>query len=303
MSLHTTDMNFTPTNLAQSISAIISGQVTDNNVIAHIQLSGIFDQLEQNEKNWLLYGFALLINSSSEFTVLNDLDRVVFHPFGQGPQFGQGIFYSPDTGASEPALETMAKIPRPPNAFILYRKDHHQLVKDANPGIHNNQISVILGQKWNGESTEVRDHYLALAKQAKRDHLLQYPDYQYRPRRPEQLKRRMTKEKKRKLMARFVAEENTADNGQGANLPEDASDLKFVMPKGGSPNVLVLGAHSQTKIELAKSVINSAAMDIDIVSWNSITADVDLMLQDDALIKEGRIPTTGVAPGAYLWTR
>ena len=51
-------MNFTPTNLVQSISAILSGQVTGNNVIAHIQLSGIFDQLEQNEKNWLLYGFA-----------------------------------------------------------------------------------------------------------------------------------------------------------------------------------------------------------------------------------------------------
>lgn len=58
MSFHTADMNFTPTNLAQSISAILSGQVTGNNVIAHIQLSGIFDQLEQNEKNWLLYGFA-----------------------------------------------------------------------------------------------------------------------------------------------------------------------------------------------------------------------------------------------------
>lgn len=79
-------------------------------------------------------------------------------------------------------------------------------------------LAVILGQKWNGESTEVRDHYLALSKQAKRDHLLQYPDYQYRPRRPEQLKRRMTKEKKRKLMARFVAEENTADDNQGGNL-------------------------------------------------------------------------------------
>ena len=58
MSLHTTEMNFTPTDLAQSISAILSAQVTGNNVIAHIQLSGIFDQLEQNEKNWLLYGFA-----------------------------------------------------------------------------------------------------------------------------------------------------------------------------------------------------------------------------------------------------
>lgn len=32
------------------------------------------------------------------------------------------------------------KIPRPPNAYILYRKDHHTMVKEANPGITNNEI-------------------------------------------------------------------------------------------------------------------------------------------------------------------
>lgn len=33
-----------------------------------------------------------------------------------------------------------ARIPRPPNAFIGFRKDHHEEVKAANPGIHNNDI-------------------------------------------------------------------------------------------------------------------------------------------------------------------
>lgn len=32
------------------------------------------------------------------------------------------------------------KVPRPPNAFILYRKDYHGAIKFANPGIHNNKI-------------------------------------------------------------------------------------------------------------------------------------------------------------------
>ena len=32
------------------------------------------------------------------------------------------------------------KIPRPPNAYILYRKERHNMVKDANPGITNNEI-------------------------------------------------------------------------------------------------------------------------------------------------------------------
>lgn len=32
------------------------------------------------------------------------------------------------------------KIPRPPNAYILYRKERHSLVKETNPGITNNEI-------------------------------------------------------------------------------------------------------------------------------------------------------------------
>ena len=32
------------------------------------------------------------------------------------------------------------KIPRPPNAYILYRKDHHRGVRQQNPGLHNNEI-------------------------------------------------------------------------------------------------------------------------------------------------------------------
>lgn len=33
-----------------------------------------------------------------------------------------------------------AKIPRPPNAYILYRKDKHNEVKAENPHLHNNEI-------------------------------------------------------------------------------------------------------------------------------------------------------------------
>lgn len=33
-----------------------------------------------------------------------------------------------------------AKIPRPPNAFILYRQHHRPMVKEAHPDFHNNDI-------------------------------------------------------------------------------------------------------------------------------------------------------------------
>lgn len=37
-----------------------------------------------------------------------------------------------------------AKIPRPPNAYILYRKDQQAALKAANPGIPNNDICKLL---------------------------------------------------------------------------------------------------------------------------------------------------------------
>ncbi len=36
--------------------------------------------------------------------------------------------------------EVKTKIPRPPNAFILYRKHHHPALKNKFPQLHNNQI-------------------------------------------------------------------------------------------------------------------------------------------------------------------
>jgi hypothetical protein len=46
------------------------------------------------------------------------------------------------TVSSNPTSTTTktTKIPRPPNAYILYRKERHNTVKDANPGITNNEI-------------------------------------------------------------------------------------------------------------------------------------------------------------------
>src|SRR3989440_2920831 len=86
--------------------------------------------------------------------------------------------------------KTATKIPRPPNAFIIYRRAHHDLVKAANPGIHNNDISIIIGHLWKAESPELRREYQKAADDLKERHRKEYPDYQYRPRKPSEKKRR-----------------------------------------------------------------------------------------------------------------
>ncbi|KAL6858177.1 hypothetical protein ACO1O0_005633 [Amphichorda felina] len=89
-----------------------------------------------------------------------------------------------------PTKNKEKKIPRPPNAYILYRKERHTIVKEANPGITNNEISQVLGSAWNTESREVRQKYKDMADEIKRALLEAHPDYQYKPRKPSEKKRR-----------------------------------------------------------------------------------------------------------------
>lgn len=49
----------------------------------------------------------------------------------------------PSTGVDEHMSadkEKLDKIPRPPNAFILYRQHYHPIIKAQNPQLHNNDI-------------------------------------------------------------------------------------------------------------------------------------------------------------------
>ncbi len=102
------------------------------------------------------------------------------------------------------------KVPRPPNAYILYRKDHHKEMKQSNPKLSNNDIckiyfrvhfgyssafiltmtAVILGRKWNHESDEVRIHYHKMAVEIKKQVEILHPHYKYSPRKPCEIRRR-----------------------------------------------------------------------------------------------------------------
>ena len=78
------------------------------------------------------------------------------------------------------------KIPRPPNAFILYRSDKQAIIKEENPKIDNKDISRIIGEMWNDESASVRQSYYWKAKLKKSEHERMYPDYSYHPKRKKQ---------------------------------------------------------------------------------------------------------------------
>ncbi|KAL8873205.1 MAG: hypothetical protein Q9174_001288 [Haloplaca sp. 1 TL-2023] len=75
------------------------------------------------------------------------------------------------------------KVPRPRNAFILYRQHHQAHVVARNPGLANPEISKVIGDQWRNSPPELKVHWKNLAEEEKIRHQRQYPDYRYQPRR------------------------------------------------------------------------------------------------------------------------
>ncbi|KAL8706529.1 MAG: hypothetical protein Q9225_007942 [Loekoesia sp. 1 TL-2023] len=56
------------------------------------------------------------------------------------------------------------KVPRPRNAFILYRQHHQAHVVAQNPGLANPEISKVIGDHWRQSPPEVKAHWKNLAE-------------------------------------------------------------------------------------------------------------------------------------------
>ncbi|KAM3075248.1 slightly ste11-like protein [Clarireedia jacksonii] len=75
------------------------------------------------------------------------------------------------------------KIPRPRNAFILYRQHYQAQVVAQNPGLANPEISKIIGGQWREQDPESKEEWKKLAEEEKQRHQRQYPGYRYQPKR------------------------------------------------------------------------------------------------------------------------
>ncbi|KAK2878211.1 hypothetical protein FQN49_001060 [Arthroderma sp. PD_2] len=76
------------------------------------------------------------------------------------------------------------KIPRPRNAFILFRQQLQGSVVAENPKLANPDISKIIGKMWRGLSAKEQAPWKKHADEEKARHQQKYPGYRYQPRRP-----------------------------------------------------------------------------------------------------------------------
>ncbi|KUI72756.1 Sporulation minus regulator 2 [Cytospora mali] len=87
-----------------------------------------------------------------------------------------------DEGASSNSHTPPAvKIPRPPNSWILYRKEKSKELRQANPAMSAGEISTEASRQWKLEEQTMKDYYQALAEEEARRHKIKYPDYRYKP--------------------------------------------------------------------------------------------------------------------------
>ncbi|CAG8530721.1 1139_t:CDS:2 [Diversispora eburnea] len=111
--------------------------------------------------------------------------------------------------------------PRPPNAFILYRREKQPAILATNRHMTNAEISRYIANLWKNESNETRLMWERYADQQKLNHMKAYPNYVYRPNKSRNEKRRQQRRKQRKATAGSNNNNNdddVDDTSAGSNI-------------------------------------------------------------------------------------
>ena len=152
-------------------------------------------------------------------------------------------------------------IKRPLNAFMVWSQlERRKIVKYA-PDSHNAEISKQLGKRWKLLTDDQRLPYIQEAERLKQLHMIEYPDYKYRPRKKQ-------KPANAQNISLSKTKSTTLDNVKRKRLTKSSKNISSIYHRSSEHCKISQNKSVQNRTALAKKEVYSCTLSTDKLKLN-----------------------------------